>query len=216
MTIKPQTILYARVSTTEQTIEHQRTQAETAGFVIDKVVADVGVSGIKTRLADRQEGRRLFDLLRAGDTLVVRWVDRLGRNYADVTDCIRELMKRGVVIRTVINGMTFDGSTTDPMQQAVRDSLIAFMAATAQAQAEASKEAQRAGIEHAKAKPGAYRGRRPSFTREQFEQVQAMLAQGVGASEIASEAGVSRQTVYRIRDDAAAAAAMLERWGRMS
>jgi hypothetical protein len=42
-------------------------------------------------------------------------------------------MRRGVVIRTVINNMTFDGSTKDPMQQAVRDALIAFMSATAQA-----------------------------------------------------------------------------------
>jgi hypothetical protein len=68
-------------------------------------------------------------MLRAGDTLVVRWVDRLGRNYADVTDTIREFIRRGVVVRTVINGLTFDGATRDPMQQAVRDSLIAFMAA---------------------------------------------------------------------------------------
>lgn len=216
MAYQPQTILYARVSTTEQTIAHQRTQAEAAGFVIDKVIADVGVSGVKTRLAERPEGRRLFDLLRAGDTLVVRWVDRLGRNYADVTDTIREFMKRGVIVRTVINSMTFDGATTDPMQQAVRDALIGFMAATAQAQAEATKEAQRAGIDHArkKAEEGVrlYRGRRPSFTHEQFEQVQTMLAQGSGVSEIASTVGVSRQTVYRIRDDAAAAASMLQRW----
>jgi putative DNA-invertase from lambdoid prophage Rac len=82
-------------------------------------------------------------MLRAGDTLVVRWVDRLGRNYADVTDAIREFMRRGVIIRTVINSMTFDGATKDPMQMAVRDALIAFMAATAQAQAEATKHLRR-------------------------------------------------------------------------
>jgi hypothetical protein len=52
-------------------------------------------------------------------------------------------MRRGVVIRTVINGITFDGATKDAMQCAIRDALIAFMAATAQAQAEAM--AQRAG-----------------------------------------------------------------------
>ena len=52
-------------------------------------------------------------------------------------------MQKGVIIQTVINRMTFDGSTVDPIQQAVRDSLIAFMAATAQAQAEATKEAQK-------------------------------------------------------------------------
>ena len=149
MTMK--TVLYARVSTAEQTIDHQRTHAEAAGFKIDLVVADDGVSGVHARLIERPEGRRLFDLLRAGDTLVVRWVDRLGRNYADVPDTIREFMRRGVVIRTVINNMTFDGATKEPMRQAVRDALIAFMAATAQAQAEATKEAQRAGIDHAKA-----------------------------------------------------------------
>ena len=150
------TIMYARVSTLEQTAAHQRTQAEAAGFRIDQVVTDDGVSAVSTRLADRKQGKRLFDLLRAGDVLVVRWVDRLGRNYDDVIDTIREFMRRGVVIRTVINNMTFDGATEDPMQRAVRDALIGFMAASAQAQAEATKEAQRAGIAHAKENGRAY------------------------------------------------------------
>ena len=80
-------------------------------------------------------------------------------------------MKRGIVVRTVINGLVFDGATKDPMQMAVRDALISFMAALSQAQAEATKEAQRAGIEHAKARDDAYRGRKPSFTREQLGQI---------------------------------------------
>jgi hypothetical protein len=46
---------------------------------------------------------------------------------------IRHFMRRGVVIRTVINNFTFDSATKDAMQQAVRDALIGFMAATAQA-----------------------------------------------------------------------------------
>jgi DNA invertase Pin-like site-specific DNA recombinase len=92
---------------------------------------------------------------------VVRWVDRLGGNYADVCDNIREFLRRGVVIRTVINGLTFDGATTDRMQQAVRDALIGLMAATAQAQTEATKGAQRAGIAHAKTNGDSYRGRTP-------------------------------------------------------
>ena len=88
------TVLYARVSTADQTLDHQRTQAEAAGFKFDRLIADHGVSGVTTRLADRPEGRRLFDILRAGDTLVVRWVDRLGRNYGDVCDTIREFLGR--------------------------------------------------------------------------------------------------------------------------
>lgn len=207
------TVLYARVSTSEQTIVHQRKQAETSGFKIDEVVDDDGVSGVSTRLVDRTGGRRLFDMLRSGDVLVVRWVDRLGRNYADVTDTIRDFMRRGVIIKTVINGMTFDGATTDPMQMAVRDALIAFMAATAQAQAEATKEAQKAGIEHAKGKGERYRGRKPSFAREQVQVVRDMLAQGAGVSAVAKATGLSRQTVYRLQEDPTAAEASLATWG---
>lgn len=209
------TIFYARVSTIEQNIDHQLAQAQAAGFVIDEVIADNGVSGVATRLVERPEGRRLFDKLRAGDTLVVRWLDRLGRNYDDVCDTIRDFMRRGVVVRTVINGFVFDGSTKDPVQKAVRDALIAFMAATAHAQAEATKAAQRAGIEHAKAKGDrAYLGRKPSYTRKQYEHARALLAQdAVGIARVAKETGLTRQTVYRIKDDPASAEAALAAWG---
>jgi putative DNA-invertase from lambdoid prophage Rac len=208
------TVLYARVSTAEQTLAHQRAQAEAAGFHLDEVVADHGVSGVSTGLADRPEGRRLFDMLRAGDTLVVRWVDRLGRNYRDVTDTIREFMRRGVVIRTVINVMVFDGATQDPMQQAVRDALIAFMAATAQAQAEATKEAQRAGIAFAQANDGVtkFRGRKPSFNWATFAAVQELLSQGIAVAEIAKTTGLKRQTIYRIQKEPEKQATALAAW----
>lgn len=208
------TVFYARVSTKDQTTEHQRIQAEAAGFKIDLVLADHGVSGVSTRLAERPEGKRLFDILRSGDTLVVRWVDRLGRNYSDVCDAIREFMRRGVIIRTVINGMTFDGATKDPMQMAVRDALIAFMAATAEANAEAVKEAQRGGIALAQANgaDAKYRGRKPSYTRDQLSTVCNLLDLSTGVGEIAAATGLSRQTIYRIRDDRAAAEAALTSW----
>jgi DNA invertase Pin-like site-specific DNA recombinase len=208
------TILYGRVSTIEQTSEHQLSQAKAAGFKIDDAVFDNGTSGVSTRLVERPEGRRLFDKLRAGDVLVVRWVDRLGRNYDDVCETIREFIRRGVVIRTVINNMTFDGATEDPVQKAVRDALIAFMAATAQAQAEATKSAQRAGIEYAKAKGEGYLGRKPSYTREQLETAQNMLGQSANISDIAKSAGLSRQTIYRIKEDPASAERALAMWGQ--
>jgi putative DNA-invertase from lambdoid prophage Rac len=216
-------VLYARVSTTDQTTAHQVTQAKAAGFKIDKVLSDEGVSGVSTRLAERPLGKRLFDMLRSGDTLVVRWVDRLGRNYIDVVDTIRDFMRRGVIICTVINGMTFDGSTTDPMQQAVRDALIAFMAATAQAQAEATKSAQRAGIDHARraklkptsSRPAGYLGRKPSYDRAAFTRIRGLLdsPQPPSLGAIARAEGISKQTAFRIKQDPAAAEAALVAWG---
>lgn len=209
------TFFYARVSTAEQNLAHQVTQAETAGFTFDHVISDHGVSGVAVKMRERPEGRRLFDMLRCGDTLVVRWIDRLGRNYEDVTDTIREFMRRGVTVRTIINGMIFDGQATDPMSAAVRDALIGFMAAMGQSQAEATKEAQRAGIAAAKAKSETaptYKGRKPSFTAENVATVADMAGKGMGVAEIARTTGLSRQTVYRIKDDPAAAQAALAAW----
>ncbi len=208
------TILYCRVSTLDQTLEHQRTQAEQAGFKPDIVLADHGLSGISTRLCGRPEGKRLFDLLREGDTLVVRWIDRLGRNYEDVTDTIREFIRRQVCVKTVINRLSFDGSTKDPMAAAVRDALIAFMAATVQAQAEVTKSAQRAGIEHARAfdDGSKYRGRKPTFTPEQFDLVRQMLREGLGVSAIAKATGLKRQSIYRIQAEPDQQAAALRSW----
>ena len=172
-------------------------QAHQVGFAPDLVLADHGVSGVSTRLCERPEGRRLFDILREGDTLVVRWVDRLGRSYQDVTDAIREFIRRGIRIETVINRMVFDGTTTDPMQQAVANSLIAFMAAMAQSQAEVTKEAQRAGVSHAQSNDDGtkYRGRKPTFTCEQFSRARELLSlRGLGISAVAKSVGLKRQS----------------------
>ncbi len=112
------------------------------------------------------------------------------------------------------NGMTFDGSTADPMQQAVRDALIAFMAATAQAQAEATKSAQRAGIDHKRrAQPSAYLGRKPSYNRATFDRIRLALdsASPPSLSAIAKAERLSKQT--RLKQDPQAALAALVAWG---
>jgi hypothetical protein len=51
----------------------------------------------------------LLDMLHAGDTLIVRWVDRLGRSYADVCGTICEFKRHGVTVPTVIHNLIFDG-----------------------------------------------------------------------------------------------------------
>ena len=102
---------------------------------------------------------------------------------------IRYFTRRGIVIRTVINNFTFDGA----MKCAVRDALIGFMAATADAQAEATKVAQRAGIDYAmRTREDAYLGRKPSYTREQFDIARALLGkQAAGIAQIAKDTGLN-------------------------
>jgi DNA invertase Pin-like site-specific DNA recombinase len=207
------TVLYLRTSTSEQTIEHQLSQAKQAGFTFDDVIEDEGVSGVSTPLAERPNGKRLFDLLRDGDTLVVRWVDRLGRNYDDIQKNIRLFLDRGVTIRTVINGMTFDAKPPDAMAKAIRDAMLSFMSAMAEAQALAMKEAQSAGIAHAKAtKPDSYKGRKPSYTAAQVSLIMQKFKEGDGVNKIARDVGLSKFSVSRITRDPDKALESLSRW----
>ncbi len=80
-------------------------------------------------------------------------------------------------------------------------------------QAEATKAAQRAGIEAKKGDPNTYPGKKPSYDRKAFRQVVDMLELGHGASEIAKATDLKRQTVIRIRADQAKAEAILTKWG---
>jgi len=207
------TVLYVRTSTSEQTIEHQLSQAKQAGFTFDNVLEDEGVSGVSTPLAERTNGKRLFDLLRDDDILVVRWVDRLGRNYDDIQKNIRLFLDRGVTIRTVINGMTFDAKPPDAMAKAIRDAMLSFMSAMAEAQALAMKEAQSAGIAHAKAiKPDSYKGRKPSYTTAQVSLIMQKFKEGDGVNKIARDVGLSKFSVSRITRDPDKALESLSRW----
>jgi putative DNA-invertase from lambdoid prophage Rac len=207
------TVLYLRTSTSEQTIEHQLSQAKQAGFTFDDVIEDEGVSGVSTPLAERPNGKRLFDLLRDGDTLVVRWVDRLGRSYDDIQKNIRLFLDRGVTIRTVINSMIFDAKPTDAMAKAIRDAMLSFMSAMAEAQALAMKEAQSAGIAHAKAtRPDSYKGRKPSYTAAQVSLIMQKFKEGDGVNKIARDVGLSKFSVSRITRDPDKALESLSRW----
>jgi len=81
------------------------------------------------------------------------------------------------------------------------------------AQAEATREAQKAGIANGQAaEPHSYRGRKTSFDRTQLGIIRDLLAQDAGPTAIAEAAGNSRQVAYRVHYDPANADAMLVEW----
>ena len=76
---------------------HQEAQARAAGFKIDEVVSDEGVSGIRVPLRERAEGRRLFELLRAGDTQLADDLGHVGVVAAEPIDpADEEAQKAGI------------------------------------------------------------------------------------------------------------------------
>ena len=74
---------YARVSTTDQTLDLQRDALTTAGCT--KIFTDTA-SGVQT---EREGLTEAISYVRAGDTLVVWKLDRLGRSLKDLITRIR-------------------------------------------------------------------------------------------------------------------------------
>lgn len=87
-------IAYFRVSTSDQSIESQRT-AMGGGF--DREFIDEGISG-GTLAASRKGFSELLNFIREGDTLYVYAADRLGRDAIDVQSTVRDLLARGVSV----------------------------------------------------------------------------------------------------------------------
>lgn len=87
-------IAYYRVSTADQSIEAQR---HALGGDFKREFSDEGVSG-GILAADRPGFRELLNVVRAGDTVCVYAVDRLGRDAIDVQATVKRLVDNGVVI----------------------------------------------------------------------------------------------------------------------
>src|SRR6201997_5463561 len=94
---------YARVSTGHQSLDQQVDALTAAGVDTKRIYSDK-LSGISTR-EQRPGLAALLDYAREGDAIVVVGIDRLGRNAAEVMTTIRELGKRGIVLRSLREGI---------------------------------------------------------------------------------------------------------------
>lgn len=153
------TVYYGRISTIDgQTSATQYDDAAAWDVDPKHVHIDEGVSGYHVAPMDRPEWPRIMDKLSDGGVLYVRWLDRISRRYDELSKVMNELMGMGVKVICTLNGMTFDGNATDAIDKAMRDAVLAFMAAQGEADYLNRREMQRRGIELAKTQ-GVYKGR---------------------------------------------------------
>src|SRR5271166_1413414 len=100
---------YARVSTGHQSLDQQVDALTGAGVETARVYSDK-LSGMSTR-EQRPGLAALLDYAREGDAIVVVGIDRLGRNAAEVMSTIRELGERGIVLRSIREGIDTSNAT---------------------------------------------------------------------------------------------------------
>jgi DNA invertase Pin-like site-specific DNA recombinase len=183
---------YARVSTRDQDPGSQELELRAAGC--ERVFVDHGES---SRVRDRPEWVACVDYLRAGDTLMVRALDRLAGSSTMAIETISQLQDRGVNIKSLTEP---DIDTTTPMGRA----LFGIVAVFAQLRVDTIRDNTRRGLEHARAE-GRVGGRPTVMTPERIAAAESMRREDPPRSiaHIAKVLGVGASSVSRAlaRDD---------------
>ena len=172
---------YVRVSTVDQNVVRQLD-----GVEVERVFTDTA-SG---KDAHRPELVEMLAFVREGDEVLVHSMDRLARNLEDLRALVRTLTGKGVRVAFVTEGLTFTGEDS-PMSTL----LLSVMGAFAEFERALIRERQTEGIAAAKAR-GVYRGRKPALTPVQVADVVARVAAGEAKTALATEYGISRETIY--------------------
>jgi DNA invertase Pin-like site-specific DNA recombinase len=178
---------YARVSTAHQSLDQQIDVLAAAGVEGNRVYSDK-LSGPSTR-QQRPGLASLLDYAREGDAIVVVGIDRLGRNAAEVMMTIRDIGERGIVLRSLREGI-------DTSNAAGR-MVAGVLASLAELELELGKE-RRTEARDARRARGQSIGRPKALDQSKVALAQRMHASGQSAGTIASTLGVSRATVYRV------------------
>jgi DNA invertase Pin-like site-specific DNA recombinase len=173
---------YARVSTSQQSLDIQINALKAAGVEANRIFTDKATGSNVNR-----DGLQLLRLkVEKDDVILVKKLDRLGRDTADMIHLIKEFDKIGVAVRFLDDGISTEGS----MGQMV----VTILSAVAQAERHRIFERTNEGRAEAKVK-GIKFGRKPTVDREKML---ALWAQGDGATAIARQMMIGRATVYKI------------------
>ncbi|WP_026550867.1 recombinase family protein [Arthrobacter sp. Br18] len=180
---------YTRVSTSTQDAKLQLDALVAAGVQKRDVFADV-TSGSRTAL-ERPGMKKLLEYADEGDTAVVWRVDRLGRSLIDVLNTVNLLRERGILVRSLSDGIDPETSTGRLM--------LNMLATLAEYERELIVERVNAGIVAAR-QNGTRFGRPrsdPKVIAAKLDVVVDARRKGKTAEEAAQLVGWSRATLYR-------------------
>ena len=183
---------YARVSTAHQSLDQQLDALTAAGVDAARVYTDK-LSGTSTR-QERPGLAALLDYARQGDAIVVVGIDRLGRNAAEVMTTIRDLGERGIVLRSLREGID-TSNASGRMVAGVLASLAERL--ELELELELGRE-RRSAARDARRARGQAIGRPKALDDSKTALARRMHDSGESAGTIASALGVSRATVYRV------------------
>lgn len=179
-----QRIGYARGSKDEQQLGLQRDTLHRAGC--SAIYEDTASGKTTTNRPALEQCRKA---LRAGDTLVVWRLDKLGRNLSDLVRIVTELEQVGIGFVSITEKIE--------TSSAAGRLIFHFFAALAEFERNLIRERTHAGLAAARAR-GRAGGRKPKLDASQVLEIKALLRDpSIPVTDIAKRYGVSRTTLYR-------------------
>jgi len=172
---------YARVSSSGQSLDIQLEALKKYGC--EKIFQEK-VSGTSTQGRDKL--KECLEFVRESDEICFTRIDRVARNILDLQLIVKELTEKGVTISATEQPI----STKDATSKCFLDMLGVF----AELETNLRKERQLEGIAKAKEK-GVYKGGQAKID---VEQIKKLKGEGLGATAIAKQLNIHRDSVYRL------------------
>lgn len=187
---------YCRVSTSEksakQDYERQKYLFENSGIQFDRIFEEHISGGVKGD--QRQEFRKMLDLLQPTDIVCFTETSRFGRNYIDCFEMLDIItQEKGATVRFLSNGMELKGNShLDPYQWLTISNFFIMDEFLKRQIGYNTKNAL------AKKKETGIVLGRPNKSKALSDKVLLLSSQGKMGKEIAVELGISPSTVSRI------------------
>lgn len=184
---------YARVSTKEQNLERQLHALLKAGVPPQNIVQEKE-SGKDFR---RPQYQKLVRRLKPGDVLVVKSIDRMGRNYNEILEQWRSLTREKQVAVAVLDMPLLDTRRDrDLTGTLIADIVLQLLSYVAQTERENTRQRQKEGIAAAKAR-GVVFGRPRIPVPPEFEQLyKTWQSHELSSQQAARRLGVSNSTFF--------------------
>lgn len=175
---------YARVSTVDQDPELQIAALKDARC--ERIFTD-HASGVSHK---RPELERLFDILRAVDTLILWRFDRLGRSVSHLVQIVEQLRSMKVELVSLSEGIDTNS--------AIGEAVFTIIAAFAQMERQLNSERTRAGVANARKNNRRWGASSKFHDPQNVELVRALLREGsLSKVAITRRIGVHPCTLYR-------------------
>ena len=187
-------VIYARVSTLDQTVDNQlielRDHCSKMGWEIVKEYTDKGLSGTLSREKRPALNAMIKDGYRKKFDTVICWdISRIGRSMKELVLFLSDMKDRGIGICSARQG--FDTSTS------MGEIMFQFVGILSSWEREMIRERTLAGLERAKSE-GKILGRRKVTNDTMTAKIIELRNDKKSIREIASEVGVSRGTVSNV------------------